>query len=64
MEASYYRGKLYESRKLSRGGDRKSNYQNDSLKDTAKEVSKEYSVSYATVFRDAEFSRAVDKIAK
>jgi len=59
MEASYYRGKLYESRKLSRGGDRKSNYQNDSLKDTAKEVSKEYSVSYATVFRDAEFSRAV-----
>ena len=25
------------------GGDRKSNYQNDSLKDTAKEVSKEYS---------------------
>lgn len=46
------------------GGDRKSNYQNDSLKDTAKEVSKEYSVSYATVFRDAEFSRAVDKIAK
>ena len=44
MEASYYRGKLYEARKLSHGGDRKSKGQNVLLKDTAKALGKQ---SYA-----------------
>ena len=35
QEASYYRGKLYEARKLSHGGDRKSKGQNVLLKTTA-----------------------------
>lgn len=64
QEASYYRGKLYEARKLSHGGDRKSKYQNETLKTTAEEIGKEYGVSRPTVFRDADFSQAVDKVAE
>jgi len=45
MEASYYRGKLYESRKLSRGGDRKSKGQNVLLKTTAEKIAEEYGVT-------------------
>jgi len=61
-EVSYYRGKLYESRKLSHGGERKSSAQNEHLK-TAEQIGKEYGVNQATVRRDAEFSVAVDKVA-
>ena len=63
QEASYYRGKLYESRKLRQGGDRKSKAQNVLLINTAEEIGKEYGVSHMTVKRDAEFSKAVDKVA-
>jgi len=45
QEASYYRGKLYESRKLKYGGDRKSSVQNAHLKKTAEIIGKEYGVS-------------------
>ena len=45
QEASYYRGKLYESRKLNHGGDRKSSVQNAHLKKTAEIIGKEYGVS-------------------
>ena len=63
MEASYYRGKLYESRKLSRGGDRKSKGQNVLLKTTAEKIAEEYGVTDKTIKRDAQFSQAVDKVA-
>jgi len=63
QEASYYRGKLYESRKLNRGGDRKSNTQNGYLKTTAEVLGEQYGVAKNTIIRDAEFSAAVDKVA-
>jgi len=63
QEASYYRGKLYESRKLRQGGDRKSKAQNVLLINTAEEIGKEYGVAERTVKNDAEFSKSVDKIA-
>lgn len=63
LEASYYRGKLYEARKLRHGGDRKSNTQNGYLKSTAEIIGKQYGVSKNTITRDAEFSKAVDKVA-
>ena len=63
LEASYYRGKLYEARKLRHGGDRKSNTQNGYLKSTAEIIGKQYGVSKNTITRDAEFSQAVDKVA-
>ena len=63
QEASYYRGKLYENRKLSRGGDRKSNTNNWNLKSTAEELSDQYDVSKNTIINDAKFSAAVDKVA-
>jgi uncharacterized membrane protein len=34
------------------------------LKDTADDIGNEYGVSRPTVFRDAEFSAAVDKVAE
>ena len=64
QEASYYRGKLYESRKLNHGGDRKSSVQNAHLKKTAEIIGKEYGVNESTIRRDAEFSKAVDKVAE
>jgi len=59
---SYLRGKLYESRKLSHGGYRKSSAHFEHLK-TDEEIGKEYGVGSATVRRDAEFANAVDKVA-
>ena len=64
QEASYYRGKLYESRKLNHGGDRKSKGQNVLLKTTAEKIAEEYGVTDKTIKRDAEFSKAVDKVAE
>jgi len=63
QEASYYRGKLYESRK--RQGERTdlTSAQNVLKFNTAEEIGKEYGVSHMTVKRDAEFSKAVDKVA-
>ncbi len=63
QEASYYRGKLYESRKLKSDRDRNTNGQFLSLGNTAKQIGKEYGVHANTVKNDAEFSRSVDKIA-
>jgi len=64
QEASYYRGKLYESRKLNHGGDRKSSGQNVHLIKTAEEIGKQYGVDEKTIRRDAEFSKVVDKITE
>jgi len=63
LEASYYRGKLYQNRKQLHGGDRKSKAQNVLLKTTAEELGKEYGVSHMTIKRDEQFSKAVDKVA-
>ncbi|HXL00334.1 MAG TPA: hypothetical protein PLE90_02890 [Dysgonamonadaceae bacterium] len=62
QEASYYRGKLYESRKLGHGGDRTASGKNYHLK-TAEQIGKEYGVTERTVRNDAEFSKSVDKVA-
>ena len=47
--ASYYRGKLYEARKLSHGGDRKSKGKNYPLIRASEEISREYGVAEKTV---------------
>ena len=62
QEASYYRGKLYETRKQSHGGDRNSSANFLHLK-TADVIGKEYGVTGTTVRNDEQFSQAVDKVA-
>ena len=57
QEASYYRGKLYESRKLNHGGDRKSSGQNVHLIKTAEEIGKQYGVDEKTIQRKETKSR-------
>lgn len=53
---------MYEARKLSRGGDRKSKGKNFPLKTTAEEIGEKYGVTDRTVKNDADFSEAVDKV--
>jgi len=64
QEASYYRGKLYESRKQHPYVHPKSGVQNGHRSKTAEQIAEEYGVSKATIERDAEFSKAVDKVAE
>jgi len=64
QEASYCRGKLYKSRKLNHGGNRKSNTQNGNLKSTAEELGEQYGVSKNTIIRDEEYSDAIDRVAE
>lgn len=64
QEASYYRGKLYESRKQHQYIHPKSEAQNVPRINTAEEIGREYGVSHMTVKRDAQFSQAVDKVAE
>jgi N6-adenosine-specific RNA methylase IME4 len=63
QEASYYRGKLYESRKRQGARTDLTSPQNEEKLITAKELGKQYGVSKATIERDADFSEAVDKVA-
>ncbi len=63
QEASYYRGKLYESRKRQGTRTDLTSDQNDLKLNTAEEIGRQYGVAEATVKRDAEFSKSVDKIA-
>ena len=65
QEASYYRGKLYEARKQSHGGQTpiKGIGKNCPSISTAEQIGKEYGVAERTVKNDAEFSKSVDKIA-
>lgn len=76
---SYLRGTWYELTKQSRGGDRKSNCQNDrstdktarksncqndSLTDkTARELGEQFKTSPRTIYRDAKFTQAVDALS-
>ena len=64
QEASYYRGKLYESRKQHQYIHPKSEDKNCPRTTTAEQIGKEYGVHANTVKRDAEFSNAVDKVAE
>jgi hypothetical protein len=62
-EASYYRGLDYLASKQARGGDRKSNRQNDGL--IGSELGRKaeaHKVSERTILRDVKYTRAVDKI--
>lgn len=63
-EVSYYRGKLYKSRKQEHGGDRKSSAQNVLSIRTADKIGEEYGVSRETIKRDEQFSDAVDRVAE
>lgn len=59
--ASELRGRLYNSRKATQGGDRKSNGNNCRL-NTAEEVAKETGVSERTIRTDAQFAEAIDRV--
>lgn len=63
---AYMLGKLYEERKQTHGGDRKteekSSPQNGDLIKTAEEIAKEYKVGKNTVERAATFANAIDTI--
>ena len=63
QEASYYRGKLYESRKRQGMRTDLTSGQNVLKLDTAEEIGKQYGVDGRTIKRDAEFSKSVDKVA-
>lgn len=62
-QASYLRGKRYNSEKQDKGGDRKSKYQNDTLiESTADRLATEYKVSALTVKRDGNYAAAIDTL--
>ena len=62
-QASLIRGRIYNRRKKSHGGDRSSSAQNEHLKTdkTAKVIAKETGVSSATIKRDAAFAAEVER---
>jgi len=65
-QKTYLLGKLYEARKNSLGGDRKSNRQNDDLKPQGKTsiiIAKEQGVGQKTVERAEHFAKGLDAIA-
>jgi len=64
QEASYYRGKLYESRKQHPYVHPKSGGQNAHRSKTAEQIAEEYGINESTVRRDEVFSRSVDKVAE
>lgn len=64
QEASYYRGKLYESMKRQGARTDITSAQNEHKFTTAEVIAKEYGIGQATIRRDAEFSAAVDKVAQ
>jgi len=64
QEASYYRGKLYESRKRQGARTDLTLAQNVLKLSTAEEIGKQYGVSSRTIEYDAQFSQAVDKVAE
>ena len=64
LEASYYRGKLYESRKQHQYIHPKSVGKNYPRLRVSAELAEEYGLSEKTIRNDAEFSRAIDKVAE
>ena len=63
-QASYLRGVEYELRKNGQGGDKKAKSQKATLKKTASSLAGSHKVDRATIFRDAQFTRAVDTVAQ
>ena len=64
QEASYYRGKLYESRKRQGARTDLTSGQNVQKLSTAEEIGKQYGVDEKTIRRDATYAKAVDKVAE
>lgn len=64
MTQSYIRGVEYNSMKDKRGGDKRSKYQNDTLKNTAQNLSHKYHVSVITIKRDGSFAKICDKLKR
>ena len=64
QETSYYRGKLYESKKRQGARTDLTSGQNVQKLSTAEEIGKQYGVDEKTIRRDAEFSKVVDKITE
>jgi len=64
QEASYYRGKLYESKKRQGARTDLTSGKNYQKSTTAEAIGKQYGVAERTVRDDAEFSKVVDKITE
>jgi len=64
QEVSYYRGKLYESRKRQGARTDLTLGKNFLKLDTAEKIGKQYGVTGRTIKNDAQFSQAVDKVAE
>ena len=64
QKASYYRGKLYESRKRQGVRTDLTLVQNALKLNTAEEIGKQYGVTGRTIKNDEQFSQAVDKVAE
>ncbi|UZR98427.1 ParB/Srx family N-terminal domain-containing protein [Chondrinema litorale] len=62
-QRSYLRGVRLEREKKKHGGDRKSRHQIDAIK-TSEKLGKEYNVGQATIERDAQYARGLDKIGE
>jgi hypothetical protein len=62
---SYARGRLFNAQRLGRGGDRrskKSQSQTATVKRTAQRLAAQFKVARATLFRDAAYAAALDRI--
>lgn len=65
VDASELRGRMYNGRKKTKGGDRKSKDQNDPLiESTAEIVAKETGVSAPTIKRDGKYAEAVEAVSE
>ena len=62
QEASYYRGKLYESKKRQGARTDLTCAKNLHKLKTAEKIGKQYGVTGTTIRNDADFSEAVDKV--
>ena len=66
-EVSYYRGLHYEREKVKvkfKGNQHSAKPQNEVHQVTAEKLAQQHKVSKPTIERDAQFARAVDKVAK
>ena len=64
-QKTYMIGKMYEARKNSYGGDRKSRYQSGNLKNpirTGETIAQELGIGYGTVMRAADFAKGTDAL--
>lgn len=67
IQTAYLRGLQYSREKKKQGGDRKSEEskaQSEPLISTSQKIAEQYNVSEATIKRDEQYAKAVDKIAE